>query len=187
MRCALVVITVFSCMTVASGDSNESSQALSLYVSPLLAAILAVFVVLGAVCFSMARGAIDLDPSSSDDGSDVLLGFEPEPEADAEALPLQTFNGVKLYVFLAACSEHALQLQSSDNSEVADQAVHLYQVVMDCFNGTEENGMGQNSIHIAMFVYDCLQNVDPTFTVDWMLHDDNETHNGEAKLLLGLL
>ena len=178
MRCALMVMTVFSCMTVASGDSIESSQALSLYVSPMLLAILAVCVVLGAVCFSMARDAIDLDPSSSDDGSDVLLAVEPEPEAEAEASPLQTFNGVKLYVFLAACSEHALQLQSSDDSEVAEQGGHLYQVVMDCFNGTEENGMGQNSVNIAMFAYDCLQNVDPTFTVDFNALDIENFNTG---------
>ena len=119
-----------------------------------------------------------LDPSSSDDGSDVLLTVEPEPEAETEAPPTQLFNGVKLYVFLAACSERALQLQSSDDNEVAEQAGHLYEVVMDCFHGTEENGVGQNSVNIAMFAYECLQNVDPTFTVDFNALDIENFNTG---------
>ena len=178
MKCALVVMMFLSCITVATGNPDESDQALSPYLSPMVFATLAVCMVVGAVCFSMARGAIDLDPTSSDDGSDVLLTMEPEPEAEAESPPIQLFNGVKLYVFLAACSERALQLQSSDDIEIAEQAGHLYEVVMDCFRGTEDNGIGQNSINIAMFAYDSLKELDPTFTVDFSALDIENFNTG---------
>ena len=90
-----------------------------------------------------------------------------EPDAETEPNEEQTFNGVKFHVFLAACNERSLQLQSSENNEIAEQAETIYEVIMDCFYSSEDDGVKQSTIDSAMFAYERLQNLDPAFVVDF--------------------
>ena len=74
---------------------------------------------------------------------------------------------MKFHVFLAACNERSLQLQSSENNEIAEQAETIYEVIMDCFYSNEDDGVKQSTIDSAMFAYERLQNLDPAFVVDF--------------------
>ena len=38
---------------------------------------------------------------------------------------------------------------------------------MDCFHSSEDDGVKQSTIDSAMFAYERLQNLDPTFVVDF--------------------
>ena len=43
----------------------------------------------------------------------------------------------------------------------------IYEVIMDCFYSSEDDGVKQSTIDSAMFAYERLQNLDPTFVVDF--------------------
>ena len=47
-------------------------------------------------------------------------------DAETEPTEDQIFNGVKFHVLLAACNERSLQLQSDENSEIAET---IYEVI----------------------------------------------------------
>ena len=106
MKFALAVM-LFSCINVVTGSGEgTSSQALSLGLSPMV--YMCVFI--GVICFAVSRVARHFESSSGSDESETLLQ---EPDAETEPNEEQTFNGVKFHVFLAACNERSLQLQSS--------------------------------------------------------------------------
>ena len=87
-------------------------------------------VFIGVICFAVSRVGRHFESSSDSDKSETLLQ---EPDAETEANEEQTFNGVKFDVFFAACNERSLQLQSSENKEIAEQAETIYEVIMDWF------------------------------------------------------
>ena len=161
MKFALAVMLLFSCINVAAGSGEgTSSQALSLGLSPMV--YMCVFI--GVICFAVSRVARHFEGNSDSDESETLLQ---EPDAETEPNEEQTFNGVKFHVFLAACNERSLQLQSSENNEIAEQAETIYEVIMDCFYSSEDDGVKQSTIDSAMFAYERLQNLDPAFVVDF--------------------
>ena len=115
IKFALAVMLLFSCINVAAGSGEgTSSQALSLGLSPMV--YMCVFI--GVICFAVSRVARHFEGNSDSDESETLLQ---EPDAETEPNEEQTFNGVKFHVFLAACNERSLQLQSSENNEIAEQ------------------------------------------------------------------
>ena len=161
MKFALAVMLLFSCINVAAGSGEgTSSQALSLGLSPMV--YMCVFI--GVICFAVSRVARHFEGRSDSDESETFLQ---EPDAETEPNEEQTFNGVKFHVFLAACNERSLQLQSSENDEIAEQAETIYEVIMDCFYSSEDDGVKQSTIDSAMFAYERLQNLDPAFAVDF--------------------
>ena len=50
---------------------------------------------------------------------------------------------------------------------MAEQAETIHEVIMDCFYCSEDDGVKQTSIDSAMFAYERLQNLDPSFVVDF--------------------
>ena len=128
----------------------------------------------GLICFAVARNARLVESSSESDENRTLVR---EPEAEADPLSGQVFNRVKYHVFLTACSERSFQLQSSDNNETAEQAETIYEVIMDCFCSSEDDGVKQTSVDGAMFAYERLPNLDPSFVVDFNALDSIENFN----------
>ena len=103
--------------------------------------------------------------SSSDEESEehfLVMSQNPKQKLRGQPSTVQS-----CMCFLQFQSEHDLQLQSHDDSEIADQAETLYEVIMDSFHGAEQNGMDQSSVDNAMFVYERLQSLDSTFVVDF--------------------
>ena len=149
LKFALAAMLLFSCVSVPAGEQEISDQALSLGLSPILG--MCIFV--GVICFAAARNARHVQSSSVSDENRTLVR---EPEAEADPLSGQVFNRVKYHVFLTACSERSLQLQSSDSNETAEQAEIIYEVIMDCFYSSEDDGVKQTSVDGAMFAYERL-------------------------------
>ena len=52
-------------------------------------------------------------------------------------------------------------------NEIAEQAKTIYEVIMDCFYSSKDDGVKQSTIDSAMFAHERLQNLDPTFVVDF--------------------